>query len=51
VAMAFPLRHPSVAGVVVGMRSVDEVTRNLAAFAATIPDELWQEMHSSDWTV
>jgi D-threo-aldose 1-dehydrogenase len=51
VAMAFPLRHPAVAGVVVGMRSVDEVTRNLEAFAATVPNKLWDEIDSPDWTV
>jgi D-threo-aldose 1-dehydrogenase len=49
--MAFPLRHPAVAGIVVGMRSADEVARDLAAFATPIPAEVWAEIHSPDWTV
>ncbi|MDG4860662.1 aldo/keto reductase [Streptomyces sp. T-3] len=46
VAMAFPLRHPAVAGVVVGMRSADEVRRNVAAFGAKVPDRLWDDLRS-----
>ncbi|MEU4997914.1 aldo/keto reductase [Streptomyces sp. NPDC021622] len=44
VAMAFPLRHPVVAGIVVGMRSADEVRRNVAAFGAAIPDQVWADL-------
>lgn len=40
-AMQFPLRHPAVETVLVGMRSPDEVAANTAAFATPIPDELW----------
>ncbi|MEU4234310.1 aldo/keto reductase [Nonomuraea sp. NPDC026600] len=43
-ALAFPLRHPAVAGIVVGMRSADEVRRNLAAFTKQIPDSLWTDL-------
>ncbi|GAA2816576.1 aldo/keto reductase [Nonomuraea rubra] len=43
-AMAFPLRHPAVAGVVVGMRSAEEVRRNLAAFARHVPEGLWGDL-------
>ncbi|MGW3286340.1 aldo/keto reductase [Streptomyces sp. NPDC001002] len=43
-AMAFPLRHPAVAGIVVGMRTADEVHRNTAAFGAEIPDQVWDDL-------
>ncbi|MCK2218277.1 aldo/keto reductase [Actinomadura sp. ATCC 31491] len=43
-AMAFPLRHPAVAGIVVGMRSAEEVRRNLAAFGEQVPDGLWDDL-------
>ncbi|GAB2620311.1 aldo/keto reductase [Streptomyces capparidis] len=43
-AMAFPLRHPAVAGIVVGMRTAEEVRRNLAAFGARVPDGLWTDL-------
>ncbi|MGH4031555.1 aldo/keto reductase [Actinomycetota bacterium Odt1-20B] len=45
-AMAFPLRHPVVAGIVVGMRSADEVLANVAAFEAHIPEGLWGDLLS-----
>ena len=45
-AMAFPLRHPVVAGVVVGMRSPEEVERNAALFAADVPDSLWDDLRA-----
>ncbi|MEU4570971.1 MULTISPECIES: aldo/keto reductase [Nonomuraea] len=43
-AMAFPLLHPVVAGVVVGMRSQEEVLRNREAFSAPIPAGLWSDL-------
>jgi D-threo-aldose 1-dehydrogenase len=45
-ALAFPLLHPVVAGIVVGMRSADEVRSDVAAFAAgpAIPAELWSDL-------
>jgi D-threo-aldose 1-dehydrogenase len=43
-AMAFPLRHPAVAGIVVGMRSPEEVRHNVASFQANIPDQLWADL-------
>ncbi|MYV57079.1 aldo/keto reductase [Streptomyces sp. SID3212] len=46
VAMAFPLRHPVVAGIVVGMRSADEVRSNLAAFGAEIPEQVWSDLRA-----
>ncbi len=43
-AIAFPLLHPAVASVVLGMRSADEVRHNLAAFSTDIPDALWTDL-------
>ncbi|MGW0337022.1 aldo/keto reductase [Streptomyces sp. NPDC003011] len=43
-AMAFPLRHPAVAGIVLGMRSPEEVRRNVASFGADIPDQVWADL-------
>jgi len=43
-AIAFPLRHPAVTSVVLGMRTTAEVQQNLAAFNAEIPEELWAEL-------
>jgi len=43
-AIRFPLRHPAVASVVVGMRSPAEVDRNLAAHAQHVTDELWADL-------
>ncbi|SDJ41363.1 aldo/keto reductase [Streptomyces indicus] len=45
-ALAFARRHPVVAGVVVGMRSADEVTANCAAFEAQVPAALWPALHA-----
>ncbi|MFD8723052.1 aldo/keto reductase [Streptomyces sp. NPDC059629] len=43
-AMAFPLRHPAVAGIVVGMRSPEEVRHNVASFRAAVPEGLWADL-------
>ncbi|MFD8309124.1 aldo/keto reductase [Streptomyces sp. NPDC059690] len=43
-AMAFPLLHPAVSGIVVGMRTAEEVHRNVAAFATEIPDRVWDDL-------
>jgi D-threo-aldose 1-dehydrogenase len=43
-AVQFPLRHPAVAAVVVGVRSVAELDENIAAFHAPLPAELWNEL-------
>ncbi|HYN94540.1 MAG TPA: aldo/keto reductase [Pilimelia sp.] len=45
-AMAFPLGHPAVAGVVVGMRSADEARRNAEAFAASVPAQVWADLRA-----
>ncbi|GAA2345902.1 aldo/keto reductase [Streptomyces kunmingensis] len=46
VAMAFPTHHPAVAGIVVGMRTSDEVRRNAAAFEVQIPAQLWNDLRA-----
>ncbi|MFE9403092.1 aldo/keto reductase [Streptomyces sp. NPDC006530] len=43
-ALAFPLRHPAVAGVLVGARSPAEVIDAAAQFETPIPDALWEEL-------
>lgn len=43
-ALQFPLGHPAVAGVAVGVASPDEVRDNVARFGATVPDGLWDEL-------
>lgn len=46
-ALAFPLAHPSVASVVVGMAAAAEVDENLDAVAASVPADLWSELHDT----
>jgi D-threo-aldose 1-dehydrogenase len=43
-ALQYPLRHPAVASVVVGMRSPQEVEQNVRALTASVPDALWDEL-------
>jgi D-threo-aldose 1-dehydrogenase len=43
-ALQFPLAHPALASVVVGMRSVGEVTDAAAALRLPIPADLWREL-------
>ena len=43
-ALSFPLTHPAVTGIVVGMRSADEVRTNVAAFTEGVPTELWSAL-------
>ncbi|MEW2401278.1 aldo/keto reductase [Streptomyces sp. NPDC046862] len=46
-AMAFPLFHPVVTSVVLGMRSAHEVRRNVASFAAAVPSGLWDDLRTA----
>jgi D-threo-aldose 1-dehydrogenase len=46
-AIAFPLTHPVVAGVVIGMRTAEEVRRNLASFEADVPAQLWADLREA----
>lgn len=43
-AMAFVARHPSVATVVVGVKSVEQVRRNADLLAKPVPDVLWDDL-------
>ncbi|WP_431901142.1 aldo/keto reductase [Nonomuraea sp. bgisy101] len=43
-AIAFPLRHPAVASIVLGARNADEVRRNAALAERQVPEELWEEL-------
>lgn len=43
-ALAFPLLHPAVAAVAVGMRSPGEVDEDLRRFQADVPDGLWSDL-------
>ncbi|MGW7680345.1 aldo/keto reductase [Kribbella sp. NPDC054772] len=45
-AIQFPYLHPAVTSVVVGCRSADEVTANVAALERPVPAELWQRLAS-----
>jgi D-threo-aldose 1-dehydrogenase len=43
-ALQFPLGHPAVTSVVVGMRAPDEVAMNLETFAPDVPADFWAEL-------
>lgn len=43
-ALQYPLRHPAVAAVIPGVRSVAEVEQNLELVGAEIPPALWQDL-------
>jgi D-threo-aldose 1-dehydrogenase len=46
-AIHFPLRHPAVASVVVGVRTAEQARVNVERLAAPVPDDLWAELESS----
>jgi len=43
-ALRFPLGHPAVSSIVLGAVTPEEVQRNLASQAATIPSALWRDL-------
>jgi D-threo-aldose 1-dehydrogenase len=43
-ALQFPLGHPAVATIALGMRAPDEVAQNVAIFAPAIPADFWAEL-------
>jgi D-threo-aldose 1-dehydrogenase len=49
-ALQFPLRHPAVASVVVGMRTADEARANVAALRRPLPDDAWSALALLDQT-
>ena len=44
VAVAYPLRFPEVASVVLGMRSREQVEQNATLHAAGVPEDVWAEL-------
>lgn len=44
VAMQFPLRHPAVSTVALGMRTAEQVESNLRRMGRQIPEAAWQEI-------
>ena len=46
-AIAFPLLHPTVVGVALGMRSVEQIDSNLDDYAQGVPVELWDDLRES----
>jgi len=46
-ALQFPFAHPRVCTVLLGIRSIDELEKNLLWLDAPIPDELWAELKSN----
>ncbi|MEU8706522.1 aldo/keto reductase [Streptomyces sp. NPDC048565] len=45
-ALHFPLRHPAVAGALVGMRSPDEARDAAARLRTPVPDALWDDLRA-----
>ena len=46
-ALQFALGHPAVSSVLVGARSVREVTDNATAFTTAVPAEAWAELRAA----
>lgn len=45
-AIAFPLGHPAVVTVALGMRTPDEVARNIELFSRPVPAALWEHLRA-----
>ncbi|MFF4629166.1 aldo/keto reductase [Streptomyces griseorubiginosus] len=45
-AIAFPFAHPAVVNVTLGMRTAEQVRRNVELHARPIPDGLWDELRA-----
>ncbi|MBL8700867.1 MAG: aldo/keto reductase [Alphaproteobacteria bacterium] len=46
VSLQFPLAHPALVSVVVGMRSAQEVAENAEALRVAVPADLWRELRA-----
>lgn len=46
-ALQFPLHHPSVASVIPGARSAEEVRRNVELLEAAVPESLWTDFRQA----
>ena len=47
-AMAFPFTHPAVVNVTVGMRTPEQVARNIELYRTSVPDAVWDDLRSRD---
>jgi D-threo-aldose 1-dehydrogenase len=47
-AIAFPLQHPAVVNVTLGMRSAAQVDRNADLYGASVPASLWEALQKSN---
>ena len=47
-AIAFPLTHPAVINVTLGMRTPQQVQRNAELYQSTVPDALWADLESQN---
>lgn len=47
-AVQFPLRHPVIAAILLGLRSPAEVSDAVAMLALDIPDELWHDLERAE---
>ena len=45
-AIAFPLNHPAVVNVTLGMRTAGQVARNVELYRSRVPEELWGHLRS-----
>jgi aryl-alcohol dehydrogenase-like predicted oxidoreductase len=43
-ALAFPLLHPAVVNVTLGMRNAEQVDTDVALAEAVVPDAFWQDL-------
>lgn len=46
-AIAFPLLHPAVSSVAIGMRTAEQVKSNVARYTSGVPSELWADLADS----
>ena len=49
-ALKYPFRHPAVTSVVLGMRTPEQVKRNLELAAQAVPESLWDELRRNGLT-
>lgn len=48
-ATQFPLRHPAIASVVLGIRTAEHVRSNLERYEAAIAESVWQRLNALEW--
>jgi D-threo-aldose 1-dehydrogenase len=46
-AIAYPLRRPEITSVVVGLRTAAQVASTMQRYAASAPDEMWDELEAA----